>query len=251
MRINRLTTYFLIILFYTTVSSNVIANGIIPHEIATLSYGKLAMTGSHHKAVRHCEQPFMETWQSSTTNIMHHDIGMPIVEAPNDTDHLNSQKVIDEGQFKQELVATNPISPAYTEYVSNGILSSNDANSLNSPSIYVNSDYLTLDQKKHIINFEGKVILWFNDMVLKTDTIEVIYKQLANGREIDKIIIPNKLLAIRILEQDILIADCAEYLMNSNKLILTGNVKLQHEDNVINTQKLIYHTKLRKYSKNS
>ena len=239
MRINRLTTYFLIILFYTTLSSYVIASN-------KTSLRGVQTEWQSYKAVRHCEEPFMATWQSSIARIMPNQIATRIVEARNNANSLNSQKAVDEGQFKEKLGATNTSSAAYTKYVSNGVLSSNNANSSNSPSIYVNSDYLTLDQTKSIINFEGKVILWFNDMVLKTDTIEVIYKQLANGREIDKIIIPNKLFAIRIVEQDILIADCAEYLMKSNKLILTGNVKLQHEDNVINTQKLIYHTKLRK-----
>ena len=112
--------------------------------------------------------------------------------------------------------------------------------------MYVNSDNLTLDQTKNIIHFEGKVILWFNDMVLKTDKIEIIYKKLTNKKEIDKIIIPNKLIAIRTLEEEVLIAGGAEYFANISELILTGNVKLQHKDDIIKTERLIYHTKLKK-----
>jgi lipopolysaccharide transport protein LptA len=122
-------------------------------------------------------------------------------------------------------------------------------NSLNAPDIYVNSDNLSVDQTKNIVNFEGKVILWFDDMVLKTDRIEIIYKKIANKKEIDKVIIPNKLIAIRTIEQEVLIADSAEYLTATNELILIGNVKLQHKDDIVKTEKFIYHTKLKEVSK--
>jgi lipopolysaccharide transport protein LptA len=122
-------------------------------------------------------------------------------------------------------------------------------NSLNAPDIYVNSDNLSVDQSKNIVNFKGKVVLWFDDMVLKTDRIEIIYKKVVNKKEIDKVIIPSKLIATRSMEQEILIADSAEYLTATSELILIGNVKLQHKDDIVKTEKFIYHTKLKEVSK--
>lgn len=122
--------------------------------------------------------------------------------------------------------------------------------STNEPDIFINSETLNVDQDKNIVNFAGKVTLWFDDMILKTDRIEIIYKKMTNKKEIDKVIIPNKLTAIRTIEQEILMADSAEYLAATGTLILTGNVKLQHKDDIVNTKKFIYHTNLKSINSN-
>jgi lipopolysaccharide transport protein LptA len=113
------------------------------------------------------------------------------------------------------------------------------------PDIFINSDTLNINQDKNIVNFAGKVILWFDDMVLKTDKIEIIYNKATNKKEIDKVVIPNKLTALRTIEQEILIADSAEYFAATGKLTLNGNVKLQHKDDIVSTNKFIYHTNLK------
>ena len=116
-------------------------------------------------------------------------------------------------------------------------------------SIYIDSDSLKLDRAKNTADFEGQVILWFEDMVLKTSVMQVIYKEGAAKKEIDKIIIPAKLTAEREKAGEILIADSAEYLARDSMLILKGNVTLLYNDHILKTHKLVYYTKLNQTNK--
>lgn len=112
-------------------------------------------------------------------------------------------------------------------------------------SIHINSRHLTLDRNKDIATFTGEVILYFDDIVLKTDNLRVFYKKSATGKEyIEKIIIDNKLIAKKD-DDTILIADYARYLPQASILVLTGNIKLQHKKYLLETTRLVYHTKLR------
>jgi|GEM_PF-5220951 len=116
----------------------------------------------------------------------------------------------------------------------------------NDDQILINSDNLTYDKSANFASFDGNVVLWFNDMVLKTTNIKIYYKQIAGRNKIDKIIIPKKLTAIKNKDSDILIADRAIYSFDSNELSLSGNVILQHADNILKTAKLVFITELKK-----
>ena len=114
-----------------------------------------------------------------------------------------------------------------------------------SPYLHIHSDQLTFNKIKNQANFLGEVIVWFDDMVLKTTNLEIIYKQISNKNEIDKIIIPTKVIAKNKDDSQILIADYAEYFASKAELVLTGNVQLRYQDNILKTDKLVYYTKLK------
>ena len=116
----------------------------------------------------------------------------------------------------------------------------------NNDQILINSDNLTYDKSANFASFDGNVILWFNDIVLKTTNIKIYYKQFAGKNRIDKIIIPEKLTALKSKDSDVLIADKAVYLFDKDELSLNGNVVLQHKDNILKTDKLVFITKLKK-----
>lgn len=111
--------------------------------------------------------------------------------------------------------------------------------------IYINSDQLIFNKIDNSADFNGEVILWFDNLLLKTNNLKIIYKNNHKKRTIDKILIPQKLISKK-GEDDILIADSGEYLLDSSKLTLIGNVKLLYKDNVLKTDKLVYYEQLRK-----
>lgn len=117
------------------------------------------------------------------------------------------------------------------------------------PKLHINSNSLTIDQTRQKAQFTGDVIVLFDNMVLKTNLLEVIYKVVGNEKTIDYIIIPTKLTAIREKSQETVIADSAEYSMTKKELVLSGNIILQKQDNIIKTNKLVYHTDLQSIEK--
>src|ERR1044071_9186813 len=86
--------------------------------------------------------------------------------------------------------------------------------------IIINSDDLTYDKIKNVASFEGEVIMWFDDLILKTTNIKIFYKQVAGKNKIDRIVILNKLKALQQKNQNILIADTAVYFFDKNELSL-------------------------------
>jgi lipopolysaccharide export system protein LptA len=113
------------------------------------------------------------------------------------------------------------------------------------PYLHINSDQLAFNKAKNEATFTGEVIVWFDDMVLKTTNLEIIYKQINNKNEIDKIIIPTKVIAKNKEDSRVLIADYAEYFASKAELVLTGNVQLEYQDNILKTDKLVYYTKIK------
>ncbi len=132
--------------------------------------------------------------------------------------------------------------------------------------LVINSDDLLVDNSKNTAIFTGKVVVWFDDMLLKTSKLEVFYVQRTHKRAIEKIIIPNNLVATKIearhpslpnskTNDEVIIAGSAEYVPSSRALTL-NNVKLLRqaiaangeitEENILKTEKLIYYTKLQK-----
>jgi lipopolysaccharide export system protein LptA len=112
--------------------------------------------------------------------------------------------------------------------------------------LYINSDEAIFDRLKNSTNFTGEVILYFDDMILKTSNLKFIYKNIKNKRKLEKIIISSRLIAKRDTDQEILIANSAEYCADKGQLTLIGDVKLQRESRILSTEKLLYHTNFKK-----
>lgn len=111
--------------------------------------------------------------------------------------------------------------------------------------IYIDSDDLLINQTKQQVNFTGKVILWFDDMVLKTTNLEIHYKIINNKKTFDYIIIPSKLTAKKQSNQEIVIANSAKYFVEKKELELIGEVIVYNNDGIIQTDKLVYYAELR------
>ncbi|KAJ6644831.1 putative ABC transporter ATP-binding protein, partial [Pseudolycoriella hygida] len=103
-------------------------------------------------------------------------------------------------------------------------------NKKDSRRLYINSDHLVINQEKQQAHFSGQVILWFEDMVVKTTNLEIFYKKVNNKQVIDYIIMPSKLTARRNNMHELLMANSAEYFMNSKELILSGDIVIQTND---------------------
>ena len=110
----------------------------------------------------------------------------------------------------------------------------------------IDSDELTIDQTKQRATFTGEVLIWFDDMLLKTNNLEILYKVSGQKRTISEINIPVRLIARRSGGQELLIADSAKYIVEKQELSLFGNVIVQNNKGIIKTDKLIYYTKLDK-----
>lgn len=110
--------------------------------------------------------------------------------------------------------------------------------------LYINSDNLVINQAKQEACFTGEVILWFEDVMVKTTKLQVYYKKINKKSVIDHIIMPVKLTAKKTTTQELLIADSAQYFVDKKELVLIGNILIQTNDRIIKTNKLIYHLKL-------
>ncbi|WP_316353547.1 LptA/OstA family protein [Candidatus Trichorickettsia mobilis] len=113
--------------------------------------------------------------------------------------------------------------------------------------LHIHSDNVTFDKNSRTVDFSGTVIIWFDDMILKTSVLKILYNSSAKGKQtIDKIIIPNKLSALKISNQNTIIADAAVYNHQQEELTLTGNIKFIYQDHILQTEKLLYYTRLNK-----
>jgi lipopolysaccharide transport protein LptA len=110
--------------------------------------------------------------------------------------------------------------------------------------LYINSDNLVIDQTKQQACFTGEVILWFDDIMVKTTNLEIFYKIVDNKKTINYTSIPSNLTAKRNDGQELLIATSAKYFVGKKELVLLGNVIVQNKDGIIRTDKLVYYTKL-------
>ncbi|MCC8417081.1 MAG: hypothetical protein LN588_00780 [Rickettsia endosymbiont of Bryobia graminum] len=107
--------------------------------------------------------------------------------------------------------------------------------------LYINSDNLVIDQVKRQAQFTGEVILWFDDLMIKTTDLKIFYKIIGNKKTIDRIIMPSKLTAKKNDTKELLIANSAEYFVEKKELILRGNVIIQKDEHIIKTDKLVYY----------
>lgn len=112
--------------------------------------------------------------------------------------------------------------------------------------LHINADNLVVDQVKQEACFTGEVILWFEDMVVNTTILKILYKKVDNKSVIDHLIMPVKLIAKKHKTQEVLIADSAQYLVDKKELTLIGNVVIQTNNRIIKTHRLVYYMPLNK-----
>lgn len=120
---------------------------------------------------------------------------------------------------------------------------------LGDSNLFIKSDKLTLNQKQQSATFIGNVKVYFEDMQLQTSKLIVYYEEQDSKKNITKIVIPTSLTAIKECEDEIVIADHGVYEILESKLTLTGNVKMQRNDHVLATLKMVYFTKPKHYDK--
>jgi lipopolysaccharide transport protein LptA len=112
--------------------------------------------------------------------------------------------------------------------------------------IYINSDRLTVNRVDNTATFEGEVIVWFEDLVLKTSNLIAFFNE---NNTLKKIIIPKKLIARRAPGNETIVADNAEYYANDLKLILKGNINIEREGKLLAAEEVIYYAKLKNIQK--
>jgi lipopolysaccharide export system protein LptA len=107
--------------------------------------------------------------------------------------------------------------------------------------ITINSHDLVVNKSQNKSYFYGKVILWCGDLILKTEELVLEFSTDKNGKkELNRMIIPKKLSAIKQDLSSVIIADEAEYDNPSGVLLFKGKVYLQNQDKVVRCDELTY-----------
>lgn len=112
----------------------------------------------------------------------------------------------------------------------------------------IDADELIIDQTKQRAVYTGEVLICFDDILLKTTKLEILYKVHNQKKTISEINIPVKLIARRTVNEELLVADSAKYLVEKHELTLLGNVLIRDNERIIKTNKLVYFTKLEKFN---
>ncbi|WP_341786773.1 LptA/OstA family protein [Rickettsia endosymbiont of Cantharis rufa] len=115
------------------------------------------------------------------------------------------------------------------------------ANDKDISNLHITSDTLIIDRTKQKAEYLGNVVVYFDNAILRTKELYIFYKTICGKRTIDYIVIPTQLTVERKINNELLLADSAEYFFDNKQLILLGNVILQRDDNVLKTNKLIYY----------
>tara|TARA_B110000503_G_scaffold40618_1_gene66755 strand:+ start:2507 stop:2965 length:459 start_codon:yes stop_codon:yes gene_type:complete len=120
------------------------------------------------------------------------------------------------------------------------IMFSNISHATSIDQLKITSDKLTINKDTATATFFGKVTVIFDDFKLTTSILKIIYDDANNTKEIKKIIIPEKLKAIKNCGTEIVTANGGVFDNSTKKLTLKGNVRMYKEGNVLITDKLIY-----------
>lgn len=115
------------------------------------------------------------------------------------------------------------------------------ANGKDISSLHITSDTLIIDKIKQKAEYIGNVVVYFDNAVLRTKKLYIIYKTVSDKQTIDYVVVPTKLTVERKINNELLFADSAEYLLDNKQLTLLGNVVLQRDNNILKTNKLIYY----------
>lgn len=113
-----------------------------------------------------------------------------------------------------------------------------------SQELKINSDQLLLDRNNFRATLKDNVVLYFDTYTLYTDELVINYDP--ENKELKTIIVTRQLKIINNNCQDeIAIADMAEYDNKSHKLLLKGNVVAKKDDYILKTEQIIYNVKLK------
>lgn len=115
----------------------------------------------------------------------------------------------------------------------------------------INALNLVYDRHKKTATFSGNVILCLSNIKLTSNKIIFYFKDQSN-KEIEEVIIPGKLKAIKKEngQENVILADKGSYSLTNETLILEGKVIIEDKKDIIITNKMIYHGKLTKIAKN-
>jgi len=112
--------------------------------------------------------------------------------------------------------------------------------------IVIESDDLVVNKASGVANFSGKVIVWFDEAVLKTTGLQIMVRDIGKKRTLEKIVIPHKLTAMNSKENEVIIADGAEYIVSEKMLRFQGNIYMQKDQHLVKCDELMYLTKIQK-----
>ncbi|MES2214901.1 MAG: LptA/OstA family protein, partial [Pseudomonadota bacterium] len=98
--------------------------------------------------------------------------------------------------------------------------------------VLITSDKLILDKQSSQADFSGVVVIYADNMVTRTTRLIVKIKEVDNKRSIERLILPAKLTAIKQAdikgnEEEIIMADSAEYDTLTGILTFKGNIYMQ------------------------
>lgn len=110
----------------------------------------------------------------------------------------------------------------------------------------ITSDHLTIQKNQSTATFTNNVVVFFDNLKLTTTKLIIYYTDINKKKAITKIVIPEKLTAIRNCGREVVIANKGIFDNSTKKLILEGNIALQKEGNILITDKLIYSSSLKK-----
>ena len=100
--------------------------------------------------------------------------------------------------------------------------------------VLISSENATLDQKLGIISLDENVILKFDDLVFKSDKMELFFKDTSSFTEnfsnLKKIIAMGNVYFER--DQEVIKSDLVSFYPEENKVKITGNVKVVKGKNI-------------------
>jgi lipopolysaccharide export system protein LptA len=111
--------------------------------------------------------------------------------------------------------------------------------------IIIESDDLVVNKTAGTARFSGAVVVWFDDAVLKTTDVVLVVKEEGKKRALEKIIMPAKLTAMKQSENEIIIADSAEYIAAERLLKFKGNIYMKKGERLVKCDELNYFTAIK------
>lgn len=108
--------------------------------------------------------------------------------------------------------------------------------------LIINSEALIIDKINNKATFNDDVVVIFQDFKLCSSRLIIHYNDEKKG--IKKITMPEKIRLMRNKTNEVIIADKGEFDNIKKELILEGNIRIQKDDTIIFTDKLIYLAKL-------
>lgn len=104
----------------------------------------------------------------------------------------------------------------------------------------IDSNKLVVNREKQLARFEGNVIIYFNNILIKTSRLLVYYKNINNKNVITKLVMPSFLKAFNRCDEELVIADEAVFDNFKKELKITGNMKILKNDMVLFANKMTY-----------